>query len=188
MNKQLTAAFPSLIVSYDLSDLDLDLVYKNINNIRREPNYLVDGSCSSYGHDFSILYNENLSFVKDQIDKCIFDYVNTCGLKPLEITGSWYTVMNRGCCVTQHRHEGSVLSGVLYVDVDEDSVPLIFLSPLMPYKMNDLYEKFDNPYSCSGMKFKPIKGGLILFPSWLEHKSDQEQGTRCIISFNTFYH
>lgn len=187
MKKQKLDLFPTLVVVYDLSFLDLMLIYKNVSEIYSGPHGLIDNSNSSYGHDFSILYQDNLEFVKNKIDECILDYVNTSGLQPISITGSWYSKMELGCRLHAHRHEGSVISGVLYVDVDNNSVPLILKSPLMPYKMNDLYEKFDNPYASSGLSLKPTKGSLVLFPSWLEHETHPEEGTRCIISFNTFY-
>lgn len=187
MNKQKLDLFPTLVMIYDLTFLDLSLVYENISEIYSGPHGLIDNSNSSYGHDFSILYQDNLDFVKNEIEECILDYVNTSGLQPISITGSWYSKMESGCRLHAHRHEGSVISGVLYVDVDEDSSPLIFKSPLMPYKMNDLYEKFDNSYASSGLSLKPTKGSLVLFPSWLEHETPPERGKRCIISFNTFY-
>jgi uncharacterized protein (TIGR02466 family) len=187
MNKQTLDLFPTLVMVYDLSFLDLNLIYKNLTKIYSGPHGLIDNSNSSYGHDFSILYQDDLVFVKEAIDNCIIDYVSTSGLQPINITGSWYSVMDIGKRLHAHRHEGSVVSGVLYVDVDDNTVPLIIKSPLMPYKMNDLYEKFDNPYASSGVSLKPVKGNLIIFPSWIEHETPPEEGTRCIISFNTFY-
>ena len=45
-----------------------------------------------------------------------------------------------GDCVKRHRHERSVVSGAFYIDISEDITPLMFKSPLFPYKMIDAYE------------------------------------------------
>ena len=95
--------------------------------------------------------------------------------------------MTTGKRLNLHRHEGSVLSGAFYLKVDNDSVPLRFKSPLLPYKMNDMYQRMDNQYASTGVMLKPSNGQLVLFPSWLEHETDPECGERCVISFNTFY-
>ena len=179
--------FPTPVSQYDLSFLDLDGIIKILDKFEVAPHGLLDDSDSSYGLDFTILYDDELKFLKEELDTCINEYVQRTGLQEIVITGSWYNKMTTGRSLNLHRHEGSVLSGAFYLDVDDNSVPLRMRSPLLPYKMNDMYQRMDNQYASPGVMLKPSKGQLILFPSWIEHETDSEQGHRCLISFNTFY-
>ena len=179
--------FPTPVSQYDLSFLDLDGIIKILDKFEVAPHGLLDDSDSSYGLDFTILYDDELKFLKEELDICINEYVQRTGLQDIVITGSWYNKMKTGRRLNLHRHEGSVLSGAFYLDVDDNSVPLRMRSPLLPYKMNDMYQRMDNQYASTGGMLKPSKGQLILFPSWIEHETDSEQGHRCLISFNTFY-
>ncbi|NDB30341.1 hypothetical protein EB155_11520 [archaeon] len=186
MNGEVVGLFPTPVGIYEI-DIDLDLVKKKILTFTTQPHGLLDDSQSSFENDGSILYDPDLNFLKEKIESCIDDYVQNVCLQPIVITGSWYNQMKIGCRVNLHRHEGSVVSGAFYVDVDDDTVPLRFKSPLQPYKMNDLHERFENQYASVGVMLPPKKGTLLLFPSWLEHETDSETGTRCVISFNTLY-
>ena len=179
--------FPTPVSQYDLSFLDLDSIIRILDKFEVAPHGLLDDSDSSFGLDFTILYDDELKFLKEELDTCINEYVQRTGLQDIVITGSWYNKMKIGRRLNLHRHEGSVLSGAFYLDVDDNSVPLRMRSPLLPYKMNDMYARMDNQYASTGIMLKPAKGQLVLFPSWIEHETDPEQSDRCLISFNTFY-
>lgn len=183
---EVVGLFPTPVGIYEL-DVDVDQIYEKILTFTSRPHGLLDQSKSSFEEDGSILYDPDLKDLREQIDICIQDYTDQVCLQPIMITGSWYNQMERGCRVNLHRHEGSVVSGAFYLDVDEDTVPLRFRSPLSPYKMNDLYERFDSQFASVGVMMPPKKGTLLLFPSWLEHETDPEEGSRCVISFNTLY-
>lgn len=185
MNKEIISLFPTPVGIYQL-DIDLDNIYKKLDKFKTGPHGLLDDSKSSYDQDVSILYDEDFHELHGIIQTCLDDYTNTVQLQPLVVTGSWYNEMERGCKVNLHRHEGSVISGAFYVNVS-NAVPLRFKSPLQPYKMNDLHVRTDSEFSSPGVQFPPESGNLMLFPSWLEHETDNEEGRRCVISFNTLY-
>ena len=105
----------------------------------------------------------------------------------LIITDSWHNKMEKGKRVRLHRHEDSVVSGSFYVKTEKNTVPLIFRNPLHPYRMTEIYVDKKSKYSTGGMKFPATPGILYLFPSWLEHETDEEKGDRCVISLNTKY-
>ena len=178
--------FPTPVSKYNLSFLDLDKIFKIIKQIRVEPHGLIGNSDSSYNSEFTILYDDQLSFLKKQLDSCLQEYTNRVGLQDVEITNSWFNNMTTGKGVKIHRHEGSVISGAFYIKVDYNSVPLRFKSPLYPYQMISIF-KTPTQYVCPDYDLKPINGQLVLFPSWLEHETDAECGERVVISFNTFY-
>tara|TARA_R100000458_G_C8255211_1_gene231424 strand:+ start:339 stop:914 length:576 start_codon:yes stop_codon:yes gene_type:complete len=178
--------FPTPVSKYDLSFLDLDKIYKIIEEIEVVPHDLLGDSDSSYGSEFTILYDDRLKFLKDELDNCLQDYTQRVGLQDTQIVRSWYNHMSAGKSIKPHRHEGSVVSGAFYLKVDDKSVPLRFKSPAYPNKMLDIFE-VPNQYACPLFDLKPVIGQLVLFPSWLEHETDPECGERVVISFNTFY-
>jgi len=183
---ELIPIFPTPIGIYHI-----DVNYENILSIVKKyvssPHDLIEDCKSSFGQNTNLLLDSDLLFLRKEIQNHVSHYTDSTGLQELEITGSWYNEMELGKKVKLHRHEGSVISGAFYIDVEEETVPIIFHNPLKPYKMNDLYERFDNQYASSGIKLNPELGTLFLFPSWLEHETDAEVSSRCVISFNTFY-
>jgi len=183
---ELLPAFPTPIGIYHI-DANYDDILGVVKKYTSSPNDLLEDSKSSFDQNTNLLLDSDLLFLRKEILTHVNHYTNSTGLQELEIAGSWYNKMELGKKVKQHRHEGSVISGAFYIDVDEETVPILFHSPLKPYKMNDLYERFDNQYASSGIKLNPKLGTLFLFPSWLEHETDAEVSSRCVISFNTFY-
>ena len=177
--------FPTPVSKYDLSFLDLDKIFKIIKQVKVEPHNLIGNSDSSYGSEFSILYDQ-LNFLKEELENCLQEYTQRVGLKDVEIVNSWFNNMTTGKSIKIHRHEGSVISGAFYIKVDDKSVPLRFKSPLYPYQMLSIF-KTPTQYVCPDYDLKPTNGQLVLFPSWLEHETDAECGERVVISFNTFY-
>lgn len=185
MNKEIVRLFPTPVGIYQLN-IDLESLYERLKKFKTEPHGLLDDSKSSYNQDVSILYDEDFVDLHEQIQFCLEDYTNNIRLQPLVVTGSWYNEMEDGCKVNLHRHEGSVISGAFYIKID-NAVPLRFKNPLLPYKMNDLHTSTDSEFSSPGVQFPPESGNLVLFPSWLEHETDNETGKRCVLSFNTLY-
>lgn len=178
--------FPTPVSKYDLSFLDLDKIFKIIKQVKVEPHALIGNSDSSFGTANTILYDNQLNFLKKELDNCLQEYTQRVGLQDVEIDNSWFNKMTTGKSIKLHRHEGSIISGAFYLKVDNKSVPLIFKSPLHPYKMIDIF-KTPSQYSCSLYNLKPTIGQLVLFPSWLEHETDPECGERVVISFNTLH-
>lgn len=112
-------------------------------------------------------------------------YINS--IENVEITDSWYTIMNKGSRVHRHRHEGSVISGTLYIDIPDDSLGLAFVNPTIPYRMNEFVNN-SNPSNTYAHVETVKTGDLLLFPSWLEHFVPPiNYDNRISISFNTAY-
>tara|TARA_R100000773_G_scaffold37527_1_gene32609 strand:+ start:53 stop:637 length:585 start_codon:yes stop_codon:yes gene_type:complete len=178
--------FPIPVGKYDLSFLDLDKISEIIKQVKVEPHDLLGDSDSSYGTEFSILYYDQLKFLKEEVDNCLQEYTQRVGLEEVDIIRSWYNNMSTGKSIKLHRHEGSVISGAFYLKVNDNSVPLRFKSPVLPSKMIDMFIT-PTQYACPYFDLKPTIGQLVLFPSWLEHETAAECGERMVISFNTFY-
>jgi hypothetical protein len=94
-------------------------------------------------------------------------------------------VQGKGGALASHVHPLSLISMVLYVNVDKDSNPLYFYNP-NPYLEFTEFTS-DTKYGHSWYRFKPEMGEMILFPSWLKHGSDKELNqtdNRIIIGIN----
>jgi len=72
-----------------------------------------------------------------------------------------------------HQHYGSIISGVLYLDVAENCGDLIFYDPIKERQQHRAhykkYQKLDNDDYFSTYHFKPVVGNIIIFESWLSH-------------------
>ena len=97
----------------------------------------------------------------------------------LEISNSWCNVQGEHSKLDYHRHPDSIISGILFLQVDDKSSKLYFQNP------NNIYVKCDDDICIT-----PEPGLLLMWPSWLAHGSgdDTNMSTeRIVVSFNTYY-
>jgi uncharacterized protein (TIGR02466 family) len=98
---------------------------------------------------------------------------------------SWYTVQQKYSILSRHPHPGACFSGVVFINVDKDSSPLVFDTP-NPYTIYENYSKLTE-FVHSNYTIVPEIGDLVIFPSWLYHGSGDKfnmTDNRTIISFN----
>ena len=195
MSEQLKKAeldlFPTPVSVYDLSYYDFQPLLKVIEQSERNNFPLVVGGESTFSPQANLLDHPDLTDLKQHIKVCLEDYQDRLGIFNVEIVESWFNMTPPGGHLELHRHEGSAISGALYPRVEGEISPLLFRSPIWPYKMNELYrppsENKLNPNAFGYNTVWPSHGLLVLFPSWLEHKTDTEIGNRMVVSFNTGY-
>tara|TARA_B100000925_G_C21979040_1_gene461427 strand:+ start:1046 stop:1636 length:591 start_codon:yes stop_codon:yes gene_type:complete len=188
--RQISTLFPTTIMRYDLTKHPhysrmLDIV----NKTKTEWHAIMKNSESTYNESTPNRWLDKMGLepIKATLEDCIQDYCLEYGLPQLAIGNSWMNRVGKGGAVKSHRHEVSVLSGAFYPIADEGSTPLIFKSPLHPYKMYE-YTAQETMYNATLMETPCEQGTLVLFPSWLEHYTeDNETDNRVTISFNTGY-
>ena len=103
------------------------------------------------------------------------------------ITISWVNYTESGQWHHAHFHSNSVISGVLYIDTnDEDTIT--FQNPVEGNLGFSLKSKNHNHWNSSSWWWPTPKNSLLLFPSSLSHKVDitTNQNTRSSLAFNTF--
>ena len=124
----------------------------------------------------------------ENIEICIDNYVTTSSISKCKIMNSWFNIQKPGSGLTRHSHIGGVytayVSGALYINVDENSPPIMFENP-NPYNLITSGGNKTDTYS-----FTPMIGDLIIFPAWLSHLSEGTNKTdhRIVISFNAIHH
>jgi uncharacterized protein (TIGR02466 family) len=129
--------------------------------------------------------------IKDKLQLAVNQYAKDYGSKKLKLSNSWMNVQYPDSKLKYHTHHGSVISGTLYLNVDDDSSGICFLNPnpfvsfIPEFSINENATE----YSSQNVKFMPTVGDLILFPSWLTHGSDQtnQSKERIVLSFNAEY-
>ena len=176
--------FPTQIGVYDIP-FDKNLINEVMKDYKLKPINVLNGSKSSYLTETGTKFLED-NRLKDLLYNIYLrldDYTNNLSLVPCDISTSWFNNMDNGGSVALHRHQGSVISGALYIDVSKNPSPIKFKNPLIPYKMMELYTDDPNYHHCLDI----YEGLLILFPSWLEHETLPQNGIRSVVSFNTLH-
>ena len=184
MKEELLQLFPTplLIVPYEQS-IDEELAYLKTISYREQQqngNYRSD--------DSYLLRQEKLknikNFLGESVNKFTTDVLNS--KQRLVITQCWANRNPKGSKHHEHVHPNSIISGVMYFQINEKLPPIQFSKDRQDgMKLNP--EKYNHVNSESFML--PCKPGeLILFPSSLKHSVPINQGDedRISISFNTF--
>ena len=89
-----------------------------------------------------------------------------------------------------HAHPQSILSGVFYLKIPENSPPIIFNDPRDHYKYIQYPIKFGNPREMYKLLpeyvINPTEGMILMWPSWLEHQVPASKCSeeRIAVAFN----
>jgi len=123
-----------------------------------------------------------LSKVDDYFKKVITPLDN---VKPY-ITQSWLNFTGKNQYHHKHAHQNSIVSGVLYLDVDSEKDRIYFHDGL--YDQISFQPKTCHPFNSNSWWF-PIKNNQVfLFPSKTVHSVDlkEEDNIRTSLAFNVF--
>ena len=128
-------------------------------------------------------------FCEEQLNRYVKEIINPREELDFYITQSWLNITKPGEYHHEHSHQNSIISGVFYISTEEDD-KINFIDPNA--KLRELI-KFEpkefNLWNSTEWFFPSITNELLLFPSWLDHKVDMNEGAttdRISISFNTF--
>ena len=184
MKEELLQLFPTplLIVPYEQS-IDKELAYLKTISYRKQQqngNFRSDDSYLLRNEEFKDIKN----FLGEAVNKFTTNVLNT--KQRLVITQCCANRNPKGSKHHEHVHPNSIISGVMYFQINEKLPPIQFAKSIQ-----------------DGMKLDPIKynhmnsetfmlpckpGELILFPSSLKHSvpTNQSEEDRISVSFNTF--
>lgn len=152
-----------MIEEYNLSFLNLHSIERVLLQTHADIHGLLSNGVSSFNVGMPILLHSELKGLYNIIKQYVRIYCNHYELGKFKFINSWFNITYAGSELKKHNHGTNGLSGAFYVSVGEKSVPLIF----------------DNT------EIKPYSGLLIIFPSELDHYTNEEQERRIVISFNT---
>jgi uncharacterized protein (TIGR02466 family) len=181
--------FPTLIHEYEFTDLELEpLLNFCLNTAVGDHGLLSEGAKSSYITNNYILDEFVAKNIKNKIQVHLAEYAHQLNVHPVKINDSWFNIMSKDQYLEKHRHEGSIISGALYLQAPVNSAGLRFFSPLHGFRMCERHSDTNRNHSPNWVELPCKKGKLILFPSWLEHGTKMNHSqNRLVVSFNTNY-
>ncbi len=105
-----------------------------------------------------------------------------CDTEELDFFRLWATIYPKDAHIPLHCHQNAALSGVFYIDTQEEGGDITFQDPAWLAK--SMYAGRDQPHT--RYTLNPTDGLLLVFPSWLPHQStpNLSDKNRLIISFN----
>lgn len=107
-------------------------------------------------------------------------------LEGLSLANSWVTVYPNGAFVPEHIHSMFEVSGVYYLQADGGDIS--FKDPYWVGKTMNIWGQGEKifPHGAVTMDYEANTGGIMLFPSWLPHrtKPNPSDKDRIIYSFN----
>ena len=122
--------------------------------------------------------------IKQRIQSAVDSYTEESGHYPSELQLLWFNIQQPGSILKDHCHPSSILTGALYINVDDTCV-LPVHNPNPYVKFEEFYKS--TIYNSYGIDLKVSNGQLLLFPAWLRHgnSSVNHMMNRVVISFNT---
>ena len=152
---------------------------------------LIGDSKTTFNTSFNIIDTlpEDLSiFLNLKIQTCLDQYVNLFGVADCILENTWASFQYPHSKLQKHTHPGSEVSGVLYLKADEKSSPIYFYNPNPFISFTTVNPNDTKEFLIGSTRFKPKTGSILIFPSWLQHGSGDDENMseeRIILSFNT---
>ena len=193
MNARLNHLFSIPLMEFEYGQISEDenkIINHYLNDLR--PNVYNFTTRESYILD----KEKGLSNLKKFINRAIYTYVKSVIVGDeynqdelnFKITQSWANLTQPGSVGHhQHTHSNSVISGVLYVQTnDDDSVT--FANNYLASTTIKTPVKVYNQFNSDSWRFPVNTGKLLLFPSNLPHQVESVNGKedRISLSFNVF--
>lgn len=183
--------FPTVIWNDELKHINNSELKQYVEKLKNEDQGKV---ASNYGgwqsKNFDIISERPIAVERfiQTIQNCVNECTKMGGLMDLQICDYWWNINNKGDYNHPHHHRESVLSGVYYIDIPEENMGDIhferdddadyFLPRFMPKR---------NHITAVKATYKPMTGGILIFPSWVKHSVDGNKSElpRISMSFNT---
>jgi len=184
--------FPTVIWNDDLKHINNAELKQYVTKLKEED---TEGKvASNYGgwqsKSFDSISERPIAVERfiQTIQKSINECTKMAGLMDLQISDYWWNINGKGDYNHAHDHRDSILSGVYYIDIPAENMGNIhferedkaefFLPRVMPKR---------NHITAVRSTYKPMSGGLLIFPSWVKHSVDGNKSDlpRISMSFNT---
>jgi len=133
-------------------------------------------------------YTDFNSFIKI-IKKYSVEYMHKLGYNIFEdelIVRLFASEMEKGDEHAKHTHQNSCLSGVFYLQIPSKSSDIIFYDPRAFRRFVEHTIKQETEVTWQQVYFKPEKGLLLLWESWIEHEvpKNNSEDKRITLVFN----
>ena len=181
--------FPTLVLKTSLNRDISKEEETTVNTLLKECVSNREGN--SLTTDTYVLNQSGLHTIREEILKHAHTYLNyvyhpgeNVGVR---ITQSWLNVTQKGQSHHEHNHTNSFISGVLYIQTQEDD-EIEFQNPRCILEELQIESVKWERYNSRVWSIFPNTMDLLLFPSTLRHRVPikPQEGHRVSLSFNTF--
>lgn len=180
--------FPTPVVFVDrqkeLSDIEKNIILYFLNDCKQNTGNKL--SKNQY-----VLEHEALKDLKEfclkEINNYFCNFYNPINKIEFYVTQSWLSITDHDEYHHVHDHPNSILSGVFYIEVDEELDNITFFNQKNDFSLFFPCSEWKN-FFAKNWKFKIKKNNLIIFPSTLKHGVDKtiSNKKRISLAFNTF--
>ena len=185
--KSIDRLFPTTVTIFDnvleLEYIDsmLEDIIDSSKKVGRKTNWQSNHNPNLHEHPkYKPLGKKVLELSKEYIEDLKFEFDDHY------VTGMWSNILKPGEFHSPHTHSNNLVSGVFYLQTNDNSPAITFLDPRPQSSVLQPQAKEHNIFN-STMFFYPAKvNRMILFPSWLEHYVPQNDTkfSRVSIAFN----
>ena len=166
-------------------------IYKYIKKLQTEDN---DGIIKSnvkgwHSKDFDLKNSVVIKFINlisPNINQVIKDMQWDINSQTVKITSMWSIINTGGASNARHHHGNSDISAAYYVRAPENSGEIVFYDPRPAPVFSHPSSTKPNSLNAMVNSINPAEGGLVLFPSYLDHSVNENLSNeeRIVISFN----
>jgi uncharacterized protein (TIGR02466 family) len=145
---------------------------------------------SYFATERAVLDDARLDALKGEILSVGDAFVRWLGVDaiPLEFERSWINIFRPGMQEMQHTHDGSLFSGVYYVEAPDNCGDLLFPDPIGARRAHRAFTNTGGTAKqvATEWTYPPKAGRIVMFESWTPHAvlGNKSGKTRISISFN----
>lgn len=178
--------FPTILMAIDLErDFTPDevMAFNNYEKFQRENNNNKTSVSSNVLIDPRL---KNLkTWLTEQTQKYLDNIINPSTELKIKITTSWLNFTKKNESHHQHTHPNSFLSGVFYINCDQEDQITFYKNPKDSIR---IVKKSYNDYNSESWWMPAITKRLYIFPSTLEHGVPKVKSNinRISLSYNTW--
>ncbi len=142
-------------------------------------------------HSKNFVLHENepknfINFISPYIEKVMVDMNWDKTKQTVKISNMWAIINSGGSTNARHQHGNSTISGAYYVRAPKNCGDIIFYDPRPAPVYYYPTAISSNMLNAQVNGISPKEGGLILFPSYVDHSVNENLSAdeRIVISFN----
>tara|TARA_A100000164_G_C21682307_1_gene664932 strand:+ start:199 stop:795 length:597 start_codon:yes stop_codon:yes gene_type:complete len=166
-------------------------IFSYIKKLQNEDNEgLIKSNIKGWhSKDFNLKDGEVVDFINHispNINKAILDMDWDINNQTVKISNMWAIVNIGGASNSRHHHGNCSISAAYYVKAPKNCGEIVFYDPRPAPVYSHPRANKPNTYNAMVNSINPVEGGLVLFPSYLDHSVNQNLSNeeRIVISFN----
>ena len=160
-------------------------IWEKSNQSRNRSN---KGINSYQSNDLNFNNNNSITKLFTILNSLIQSIYNSIWEETIQLDNAWININREGSSNVRHIHPGSVLSGIIYLKTPQNSGDIHILQDDQTcFTINTLGTVHtNNPYTTDGISQKPEPGKVVIFPSYIPHRVEENRSKedRISIAFN----